>query len=117
MNTQQGLFRIKIVWATICIAVSAFVLFMLLNGVDGATFGRMFLGVTVATTALAGLPFVALPIDARVSIGIVAVWGGLAYAEGPGKWPEGFVIALVLAAVVYSCCWIVRGFFAKKTPN
>ncbi len=117
MNTQQGLFRIKIVWATICIAVSAFVLFMLLHGVDGATFGRMFLGVTVATAALAGLPFVALPIDARVSIGIVAVWGGLAYAEGPGKWPEGFVIALVLAAVVYSCCWIVRGFFAKKTPN
>jgi len=100
-----------------CIAVSTFVLFVLLHGVDGSTFGLMFLGVTVATAALAGLPFVALPIDTRVSIGIVAVWGGLAFAEGPGKWPEAFLIALVLAAVVYGCSWVVKGFFSKTTPN
>lgn len=117
MNARQGFLRMKIVWAAVCIAVSAFVLFMLMHGVDGAHFGRMFLGVTVATAALAGLPFVTLPIDARVSIGIVAVWGGLAYAEGPGKWPEGLFISLVLAAVFYGCCWIVKGFVGKKTPN
>ena len=114
MNTRQGMYRLKIVWAAMCIATSAFVLLMLSHGVDGATFGRMFIGVTVATAAFAGLPFVALPIDARVSIGIVAVWGGLAFAEGPGKWPEGFFIALVLAGVCYACCWIVRGFVSKK---
>ena len=90
---------------------------MLFHGVDAATFERMFLGVIVATAALAGLPFVRLPIDARISIGIVAVWGGLVFAEGPGKWPEGFFIALVFSAVFYGACWIVRGFFTKKTPN
>ena len=117
MNVKQGFLRVKIVWAAVCIAASAFVLFVLLHGVDGATFGRMLVGVAVATAALAGLPFAPLPIDARVSIGIVAVWGGLAFAEGPGKWPEGFFIALVLAAMVYGSCWVVRGFFAKRTPN
>lgn len=117
MKLGQGIRRIKIVWAGMCIAVSAFVLFTLLHGVDGPTFARMFTGLVVATAALAGLPFVEMPTDARVSIGIVAVWGGLAYAEGPGKWPEGFFIALVLAVVFYGCSWIIRGFFSKETPN
>jgi hypothetical protein len=94
-----------------CIAVSAFVLFTLLHGVDGPTFARMFTGLIVATAALAGLPFVEMPIDARVSIGIVAVFGGLAYAEG--KWPDGFFISLVVAVVVYGCSWIIKGFFSK----
>ena len=100
-----------------CVAVSSFILLTLLHGVEGPAFGRMFLGGIVATVTLAGLPFVATPRDARVCIGIVAVWGGLAFAEGPGKWPEGFFIALVLAAVVYGCCWVVRGILTKRTPN
>ena len=114
MNAHQGLQRIKIAWAFMCILVAALALFLLFQSIGGATFVRMLIGVSVATLALAGLPFATLPIDARICIGIVAVWGGLAFAEGEGKWPEGFFISVILAGLIYGVCWVGKGFFGGK---
>jgi len=115
MTTSVGLNRLKIAWAVLCIAVSAFLLFMLAQGNSG-DIGRQFLGLAVATAAVAGLPFVKLPVDARVCLGIVGFLGGLSYAEGPSKWPEGFFIAAVAAGLLYGVIWIIKGFVQRQPP-
>lgn len=113
MSVSVGVSRLKIAWAALCICVATFLLFMLASG-DSVDIGRQFIGLTVATAAVAGLPFVNLPIDVRICLGIVGLFGGLAYAEGAGKWPEGAVIAVVFAALLYGVIWVVKGFAQRQ---
>ena len=114
MSISRGMQRLKLVWAVACVAVAAFLLFMLAQGSDSGSIGRNFFGVLIATAALAGLPFVSLPTDAKICLCIVGFFGGLSYADGPGKWPEGAIIAVVFAVFLYGVIWVVKGFFTRQ---
>ena len=117
MDMHHGIHRLKLVWAVLCVTVAGFLIFMFATGTpDSPEMGRIFLGIAVVTASLAGLPFVNLPIDLRLCLGIVGVLGGSAYVSGPGKWPEGFFIALVFAVLLYAAIWVVKGFFRKQRP-
>lgn len=117
MDMRHGIHRLKIVWAVLCVAVAGFLMVMFSTGAPASPeMGRIFLGISVVTASLAGLPFVNLPIDLRLCLGVVGVLGGSAYVSGPGKWPEGFFIALVFAVLLYAAIWVIRGFFRKQRP-
>lgn len=80
-------------------------------------FKRLAVGTAVATLAAGGTPLLDASLKTKVGVMWVGVLGGLSYAEGPGKWPEGAIIAVVIAAIAWVCwtalSWIVRGFKGK----
>lgn len=116
MNVSEGLNRLKLAWAVLCVVGAIAVLALLVIG-DAPNLDRMFKGIAAVTWSLAVLPFLDWPVDAKVCVGIVGVWGGFAYAEGPGKWPEGLVIAVIFALLLYGVIWVFKGFFQRKRPS
>lgn len=86
--------------------VSSFILFaaaLTAFWFSGIDFGRAFLGCAVAFGGMASLPHAKeISVSARLGIGVVVVFGGLAYAEGAGKWPDGFFLSIFVGLFVYA---------------
>lgn len=119
MNTSDGWFRLKIVWAIICVVVAVAFLGILSQGnLAQEVFFRFIIGVAVAAGSLAFLPFEKIALHSKLALGFIGLCGGLAYAEGPGKWPEGLVISVVLAALFWcswvGLVWVYKGFFGSR---